>query len=160
MQICHDKAFARLEYPGGVCPNKQTGVSIPRQSEKWRAKVYETWLIGNLGRAGVSELGQIAGAGMLVAYITSITVLPALLYVLHPPGEQDALGIAALAANSQWLNCAAGNTVAAPAIWPSSYTPARPSCRLATSRRLWLSTFRSAGGYLLFVYSDRLGIRA
>ena len=84
--------FARLKYPGGVCPNKQTGVSIPRQSEKWRAKVYETWLIGNLGRAGVSELGQIAGAGMLVAYITSITVLPALLYVLHPPGEQDTLG--------------------------------------------------------------------
>jgi hypothetical protein len=109
--------FARLKYPGGVCPNKQTGVSIPRQSEKWRAKVYETWLIGNLGRAGVSELGQIAGARMLVAYITSITVLPALLYVLHPPGEQDTLGIAALAANSQWLNCAAGNTVAAPAIW-------------------------------------------
>ena len=34
---------------------------------------------------GVSELGQIAGVGMLVAYVTSITVLPALLYVLHPP---------------------------------------------------------------------------
>jgi hopanoid biosynthesis associated RND transporter like protein HpnN len=46
---------------------------------------------------GVSELGQIAGVGMLVAYVTSITVLPALLYVFHPPGEQEALGIAALA---------------------------------------------------------------
>jgi uncharacterized protein len=52
---------------------------------------------------GVSELGQIAGAGMLVAYITSITVLPALLYVLHPPGEQDTLGITALAPVDDFL---------------------------------------------------------
>ena len=52
---------------------------------------------------GVSELGQIAGAGMLIAYITSITVLPALLYVLHPPGEPEALGIAALAPVDDFL---------------------------------------------------------
>jgi uncharacterized protein len=52
---------------------------------------------------GVSELGQIAGVGMLVAYITSITVLPALLYVLHPPGEQDTLGITALAPVDDFL---------------------------------------------------------
>jgi uncharacterized protein len=52
---------------------------------------------------GVSELGQIAGVGMLIAYITSITVLPALLYVLHPPGEQDALGIAFLAPVDDFL---------------------------------------------------------
>ena len=52
---------------------------------------------------GVSELGQIAGAGMLIAYVTSITVLPALLYVLHPPGEPEALGIAALAPVDDFL---------------------------------------------------------
>jgi uncharacterized protein len=52
---------------------------------------------------GVSELGQIAGVGMLVAYVTSITVLPALLYVLHPPGEQDTLGITALAPVDDFL---------------------------------------------------------
>jgi uncharacterized protein len=52
---------------------------------------------------GVSELGQIAGTGMLIAYITSITVLPALLYVLHPPGEPEALGIAALAPVDDFL---------------------------------------------------------
>jgi uncharacterized protein len=52
---------------------------------------------------GVSELGQIAGAGMLIAYITSITVLPALLYVLHPPGEPEALGIASLAPVDDFL---------------------------------------------------------
>ncbi len=36
---------------------------------------------------GVSELGQIAGLGMIVAFITSITVIPALLTILKPPGE-------------------------------------------------------------------------
>ena len=39
---------------------------------------------------GVSELGQIAGIGMLIAYVTTITVLPALLTILHPPGEEEA----------------------------------------------------------------------
>ncbi len=52
---------------------------------------------------GVSELGQIAGVGMLVAYLTSITVLPALLYVLNPPGEQEGLGFAALAPLDDFL---------------------------------------------------------
>ena len=46
---------------------------------------------------GVSELGQIAGMGMLVAYLTSITLLPALLKVLNPPGEPEPLGFAFLA---------------------------------------------------------------
>ena len=46
---------------------------------------------------GVSELGQIAGIGMIVAYLTSITLLPALLTVLNPPGEPEPLGFAFLA---------------------------------------------------------------
>jgi hopanoid biosynthesis associated RND transporter like protein HpnN len=46
---------------------------------------------------GVSELGQIAGVGMIIALVTSITVLPALLSVLNPPGEADALGYKMLA---------------------------------------------------------------
>jgi uncharacterized protein len=41
---------------------------------------------------GVSELGKIAGAGMLIAFIGSITVLPALLDLFNPPGEEDPLG--------------------------------------------------------------------
>ncbi len=36
---------------------------------------------------GVSELGLIAGVGMLIAFATSITLLPALLSVLKPPSE-------------------------------------------------------------------------
>ncbi len=39
---------------------------------------------------GISELGKIAGAGMLIAFLTSITVLPAMLKLLHPPGEERA----------------------------------------------------------------------
>jgi hopanoid biosynthesis associated RND transporter like protein HpnN len=46
---------------------------------------------------GVSELGQIAGMGMLIAYFSSITLLPALLKVLNPPGEPAPLGFAFLA---------------------------------------------------------------
>ncbi|MEM5293972.1 MMPL family transporter [Burkholderia sp. JPY481] len=36
---------------------------------------------------GVSELGQIAGVGMFVAYFTNMTLLPALLKIFNPPGE-------------------------------------------------------------------------
>jgi hopanoid biosynthesis associated RND transporter like protein HpnN len=46
---------------------------------------------------GVSELGQIAGVGMIIAYLTSITLLPALLRVLNPPGEKEPLGYSSLA---------------------------------------------------------------
>jgi len=46
---------------------------------------------------GVSELGLIAGVGMLIAFFTSITVLPALLSVVKPPSEPERLGYAALA---------------------------------------------------------------
>src|SRR6476660_1921364 len=46
---------------------------------------------------GVAELGQIAGVGMLIAYVTSITVLPALIAVLNPPGEAEPIGYKALA---------------------------------------------------------------
>jgi hopanoid biosynthesis associated RND transporter like protein HpnN len=52
---------------------------------------------------GVSELGQIAGVGMLIAYITSITVLPALLAILKPPGEPEQIGYRALAPIDRFL---------------------------------------------------------
>ena len=52
---------------------------------------------------GVSELGQIAGIGMLLAYVTSITVLPALLTILHPPGEEEPIGYRVLAPVDRFL---------------------------------------------------------
>jgi uncharacterized protein len=52
---------------------------------------------------GLSELGQIAGLGMLVAYATSITLLPALLTLFNPPGEPEPLGYRALAPVDDFL---------------------------------------------------------
>jgi hopanoid biosynthesis associated RND transporter like protein HpnN len=52
---------------------------------------------------GVSELGKIAGVGMLVAFISSITVLPALLNLLNPPGEKEPVGYAFLAPVDHFL---------------------------------------------------------
>src|SRR6202043_264389 len=46
---------------------------------------------------GLSELGQIAGGGMIIAFLTSITLLPALLTVRNPPAEPQPMGFAALA---------------------------------------------------------------
>ncbi len=47
--------------------------------------------------SGLSELGLIAGSGMLIAFATSVTLLPAFLKVLHPSGESEPLGYAAMA---------------------------------------------------------------
>ncbi|MBI5318829.1 MMPL family transporter [Bradyrhizobium sp.] len=52
---------------------------------------------------GIAELGKIAGAGMLVAFISSITALPALLKLLNPPGEDDPVGYAFLAPVDKFL---------------------------------------------------------
>ncbi len=52
---------------------------------------------------GVSELGLIAGVGMLIAFTTSITLLPALLSVLKPPSEPAQLGYKALAPVDRFL---------------------------------------------------------
>jgi hopanoid biosynthesis associated RND transporter like protein HpnN len=52
---------------------------------------------------GISELGEIAGAGMLIAFTTSITVLPALLRLLNPPGEKEPVGYAFLAPVDHFL---------------------------------------------------------
>src|SRR4029077_3518313 len=52
---------------------------------------------------GISELGEIAGAGMLIAFMSSITVLPALLKLFHPPGENEPVGYAFLAPVDHFL---------------------------------------------------------
>ncbi len=52
---------------------------------------------------GLSELGLIAGLGMVIAFFTSITLLPALLQLLNPPGEPEPLGYAALAPVDRFL---------------------------------------------------------
>ncbi len=52
---------------------------------------------------GVSELGLIAGVGMLIAFLTSITLLPALLSLLRPPPEPEQLGYAVMAPVDRFL---------------------------------------------------------
>ncbi|MBX9710938.1 MAG: MMPL family transporter [Xanthobacteraceae bacterium] len=52
---------------------------------------------------GVSELGKIAGAGMLIAFVAAVTVLPALLKLFNPPGEEEPVGYAFLAPVDRFL---------------------------------------------------------
>jgi hopanoid biosynthesis associated RND transporter like protein HpnN len=52
---------------------------------------------------GLSELGQIAGIGMIIAYLTSITLLPALITVMNPEGEPEPVGYASLAPADKFL---------------------------------------------------------
>ncbi|MGO9007718.1 MAG: MMPL family transporter [Beijerinckiaceae bacterium] len=46
---------------------------------------------------GVSQLGLIAGTGMIIAFLASVTLLPALLTLLRPPAERDSVGFDFLA---------------------------------------------------------------
>ena len=52
---------------------------------------------------GVSELGKIAGAGMIIAYVAALTMLPALLTLFNPPGEAEPLGYASMAPVDRFL---------------------------------------------------------
>ncbi|TKW77372.1 MAG: hopanoid biosynthesis-associated RND transporter HpnN, partial [Bradyrhizobium icense] len=52
---------------------------------------------------GIAELGKIAGAGMVIAFISSITALPALLALINPPGESEPVGYAFLAPVDKFL---------------------------------------------------------
>ena len=66
---------------------------------------------------GLSELGLIAGTGIIIAFATTITLLPALLTILKPPGEPEPIGYAALAPADRFLekqrNWIVGLTLAA-----------------------------------------------
>ena len=52
---------------------------------------------------GVSELGLIAGTGMIIAFVATITVLPAVLTLLRPPPEAAPIGYAFLAPVDRFL---------------------------------------------------------
>jgi uncharacterized protein len=53
---------------------------------------------------GVAELGMIAGCGMVVAYVASLSLLPVLLWYCDPPGEPVPLGYAGLANADRFLH--------------------------------------------------------
>ena len=77
---------------------------------------------------GISELGKIAGVGMLVAFLTSITVLPALLDLLNPPGEKRAgrLRVPGAGRSTSWKSIASSSSSAR--CWSRS-----PVCRCSIS---------------------------
>ena len=52
---------------------------------------------------GVAELGFVAGVGMIVAFLTSITLLPALLMLMKPSGEAEDVGFSFLAGVDEYL---------------------------------------------------------
>ncbi|WP_336488557.1 MMPL family transporter [Methylobacterium nigriterrae] len=52
---------------------------------------------------GVSELGLIAGVGMVVAYLFALTLLPALIAVFKPRGEKEAVETTWLAGVDPWI---------------------------------------------------------
>jgi hypothetical protein len=52
---------------------------------------------------GLAQLGKIAGCGMIIAYLASFTLLPALLAAVSPPEEPKPLGQPALAPVDNFL---------------------------------------------------------
>ncbi len=52
---------------------------------------------------GVAELGLIAGVGMIIAYVATLSFLPALIKILHPPAEHVPIATHSLAAVDHWI---------------------------------------------------------
>jgi len=52
---------------------------------------------------GVAELGLIAGVGMIIAYVATLTFLPAAIKLLHPPAEHLPIATHSLAAVDHWI---------------------------------------------------------
>src|SRR6185312_7027198 len=60
---------------------------------------------------GVAELGKGAGVGMIVAFLLAITMLPALLMLLNPPGEVEEVGFTSLARLDDFMTAHRKNAV-------------------------------------------------
>ena len=65
---------------------------------------------------GVAELGLVAGIGMIVAFLLSITMLPAMIMLLNPPGETEDVGFTSLARLDDFMTAHRRNIVRIAAI--------------------------------------------
>jgi uncharacterized protein len=65
---------------------------------------------------GVAELGKVAGLGMIVAFLLSITMLPAMIMLLNPPGEAEDVGFQSLGRLDDFMTRQRRNVVRAAAI--------------------------------------------
>src|SRR5262249_15650897 len=82
---------------------------------------------------GVSELGEIAGVGMLLALALNLTLLPALLTILRPRGERRPVGFARAAPIDRFLVVHRRPLLALTALVPLGSLAVRPW----PSRRWW-----------------------
>ena len=72
---------------------------------------------------GLSELGLIAGCGMLIAFLCSITLVPAMLAALNPPGEPAAVGFQSLAPLDDFLQRHRINVIASTILFVVAAAP-------------------------------------
>src|SRR5262249_39938599 len=82
---------------------------------------------------GVSELGIIAGAGMLIALVLNLTLLPALLMLLRPGGEPAPVGYAWAAGIDRFLVRRRGPVMAVAAGGAAGAPPPPPPPHVALS---------------------------
>jgi uncharacterized protein len=75
---------------------------------------------------GLAQLGKIAGCGMIVAYLATFTLLPALIAAVNPPDEPEPLGQPALAAADDFLRRRRILVIALTAILAVGGLPALP----------------------------------
>ena len=92
----------KSEWSAPLCPAPRA-----RRAARWRLPRLATTLgffcFLPTDYRGVAELGEIAGAGMLIAFATTMTLLPALLTVLGPGPEKRPMGFACLAPADRFL---------------------------------------------------------
>ena len=104
LQFCVSYRAARYEHHGLMCSLLETAATNGGRLVL-AALATAAGFLSFLPTAykGVSELGEIAGVGMIIALITSLTVLPALLRMLDPPAEPRPLGYAFLCPLDRFL---------------------------------------------------------
>ncbi len=105
----------KADTPAGALPNTAVALANPLMlAAASIALAFYSFL--PTAYRGLSELGLIAGTGMIVALVTTMTLLPALLTVFRPGGEGGEIGYAFLAPVDRFLeqqrNWVVGSTFA------------------------------------------------
>ena len=104
IQFCVRYRAERLETENNLDALRRTGAGIG-PSLTLAALAITAGFFGFLPTSyrGVAELGLIAGVGMALTFVLSITLLPALIILLKPPSQSAEVGYRALAPLDQFL---------------------------------------------------------
>ena len=81
---------------GGHAAERGAHAATRSSSPRWRHRPASSGFVPT-DFSGVAELGLIAGIGMLIAFLCTMTFLPAVITLCRPPGEQAVVGFAWLA---------------------------------------------------------------